>query len=75
MQPLTCETIVQAAKKHIPRGKVTKLQILKKERDQARKRAEKHKTPENRIKWKQKTAKLKKEINNAKKNAFNDFVE
>ena len=27
------------------------------------------------IKWKQNTIKLKKEINTAKKNAFNDFVE
>ena len=62
------KTYAKLQLKHIPSGKLTQykpfwtkqLQVLKIERDEARKRAEKHKTPENMIKWNQKTAKLKK---------------
>ncbi|KAI5725988.1 hypothetical protein M8J77_022473 [Diaphorina citri] len=78
-----CNSILQSARKYIPRGKVKKykhfwskkLDNLKKARNIARRKAEKTKITEDLIIWRRKTAELKKEIYTAKKNSFHKFVE
>lgn len=78
-----CKIILETAKKHIPRGRIKnykpfwnpQLEELKKERDIARNTAEQTKTTLDTQIWRKKCALLKKEINIAKKNHFNNFLE
>ncbi|KAI5754580.1 hypothetical protein M8J77_009716 [Diaphorina citri] len=78
-----CNIFQTAAKLYIPRGKVKrfkyfwnkKLSLLKKERNKARRKAEKTKLLSDTIDWRKKAAILVKEINSAKQSSFNSFVE
>ena len=77
-----CKTLIETAKKFIPRGKIKKykpfwskeLQQLKTEREKARLKAEEDKTRESILEWKRKAAIFKKTLLNVKRNNYDDFV-
>ena len=79
---LLCKTILQTAKRHVPKGKClkykpfwsNKLDNLKSERDEARKLAEKSKDTKDVITWRKKAAILKKEINISKRESYSKFL-
>ena len=76
------QIILKAAKTNIPRGRIRKykpfwskkLAELKAERDTLRKKAEITKDSQDVKNWRQKAAKFRKEISEAKKQAFYSFV-
>ena len=78
-----CNVIINSAKKWIPKGKITKYRsfwskefsTLKKERNKARRKAERSKQSHDVQEWRRKAALVKKEIITAKRKAFQEFVE
>ena len=78
-----CNVILATAKKFIPRGRInnfkpfwnSNLEELKRERDTARNIADLTHNTADTQKWRQKCAILKREINTAKRNYFNNFLQ
>lgn len=77
-----CKVILQSARRHIPKGKTytykpfwnKHLEKLKKDREEARRRAEATKDVLDVIEWRRKSAVMRRELIQAKKNCFSNFI-